>query len=51
MLKARGIGLHGVGAEVGGEWSVFEVASGDDYAAAAAVECPDMELILHREFE
>jgi 4'-phosphopantetheinyl transferase len=51
MLKARGIGLHGAGAEVGGEWSVFEIASGVEYAAAAAVESPDMELILHREFE
>ncbi len=36
MLKARGDGLYGAGAEIGGEWTVEEIDAGAGYAAAVA---------------
>ena len=36
MLKARGDGLYGAGAEIGGEWTVEEIEAGVGYAAAVA---------------
>jgi 4'-phosphopantetheinyl transferase len=37
VLKARGVGLYGVGEEPAGEWSVEELDAGAEYAAAVAV--------------
>jgi 4'-phosphopantetheinyl transferase len=36
-LKARGVGLYGLGEELAGEWSIEEFDAGREYAAAVAV--------------
>ena len=36
MLKARGIGLYGAGAELGGGWTACGIDAGSGFAAAAA---------------
>ena len=47
MLKARGIGLYGAGAELGGEWTVCEIDAGGGFAAAAAAVGEGMRVIVH----
>lgn len=42
MLKARGIGLYGAGAELDGEWTVAPVNVGPAYTASVAVNCTGM---------
>jgi len=36
ILKARGVGLYGMGEEAGGEWTVHEIPMEADYEAAVA---------------
>jgi 4'-phosphopantetheinyl transferase len=36
VLKARGIGLYGAGAEPAGDWTVLPVNVGEEYTAAVA---------------
>jgi len=45
MLKAQGVGLHGAGAEVAGEWTVEEIMQ-PAYAAAVAAARADMRIVL-----
>ena len=47
MLKARGIGLYGAGAELGGDWTVCEIDAGDGFAAAAASVGEGMRVMVH----
>jgi 4'-phosphopantetheinyl transferase len=44
-LKARGVGLYGAGAELGGEWTVEEIEAGEGFAAAVAVERAGMRVV------
>lgn len=37
VLKARGVGLYGIGEEPAGEWSIEELDAGAEYAAAVAL--------------
>jgi 4'-phosphopantetheinyl transferase len=45
-LKARGVGLYGAGAELGGEWTVEPIDAGEGFAAAAAVERAGMRVVV-----
>lgn len=36
VLKARGVGLYGMGEELAGEWTIQECDAGEEYAAAVA---------------
>jgi 4'-phosphopantetheinyl transferase len=47
MLKARGIGLYGAGAELGGEWTVCEIDAGGGFAAAATAAGEGMRVMVH----
>jgi 4'-phosphopantetheinyl transferase len=47
MLKARGIGLYGAGAELGGEWTVCELDAGGGFAAAAAAAGEGMRVMVY----
>lgn len=47
MLKARGIGLYGAGAELGGEWTVCEIDAGGGFAAAAAAASEGGRVTVH----
>ncbi|MGA3096657.1 MAG: 4'-phosphopantetheinyl transferase superfamily protein [Bryobacteraceae bacterium] len=47
MLKARGTGLYGAGAELGGEWTVCEIDAGSGFAAAAAALVEGMRVMVH----
>lgn len=44
MLKARGDGLYGAGAEIGGEWTVEAIEAGDEYIAAVAAASAGMRI-------
>ncbi len=46
MLKARGVGLYGAGAELGGEWTVEPIDVGEGFAAAVAVERAGMRVVV-----
>jgi 4'-phosphopantetheinyl transferase len=46
-LKARGVGLYGAGAELGGEWTVEPIDAGEGFAAAVAVERAGMRVVVH----
>jgi 4'-phosphopantetheinyl transferase len=48
-LKARGVGLYGAGAELGGEWTVEPIEAGEGFAAAVAVERAGMRVVVVRE--
>jgi 4'-phosphopantetheinyl transferase len=48
-LKARGVGLYGAGAELGGEWTVEPIDAGEGFAAAVAVERAGMRVVVVRE--
>ncbi len=50
MLKARGDGLYGAGAEIGGEWTIEEIDAGAEYAAAVAAAKSGMRITV-TEFE
>ena len=47
MLKARGIGLYGAGAELEGKWTVQEIDAGEGYAAAVAAAAEGLEVRVH----
>ena len=38
MWKARGVGLHGAGTPLDGDWTVVPIDAGEEYAAAVAGE-------------
>jgi hypothetical protein len=44
-LKARGVGLYGAGAELGGDWTVEPIEAGAGFAAAVAVERAGMRVV------
>ena len=44
VLKARGVGLYGLGADPEGEWSVEEIEAGDEYTAAVAAPRAGMKV-------
>ena len=46
-LKARGVGLYGAGAELGGGWTVEPIDAGEGFAAAVAVERAGMRVVVH----
>jgi 4'-phosphopantetheinyl transferase len=46
MLKARGVGLYGAGAELGGEWTIEEIGGCEGYAAAVAATGGGMTVIV-----
>ena len=46
-LKARGVGLYGAGAELGGEWTVAPIDAGEGFVAAVAVERAGMRVVVH----
>jgi 4'-phosphopantetheinyl transferase len=48
MLKARGIGLYGAGAELPGEWTVLPVDAGPGYTAAVAANRGGMTIRVCR---
>jgi len=48
MLKARGIGLYGAGAEMDGEWTVAPVDVGPEYVASVAAPSSGMTVRTHR---
>ncbi len=51
ILKARGVGLYGIGEELSGDWSIAEIGAGVDggaeYAAAAAVAAAGTRITIH----
>jgi 4'-phosphopantetheinyl transferase len=47
MLKARGTGLYGAGAELVGEWTVCEIDVGREFAAAAAAAGEGIRVVAH----
>jgi 4'-phosphopantetheinyl transferase len=47
MLKARGTGLYGAGAELDGRWTTCEIEAGDAFAAAAAAANEGMRVRVH----
>jgi 4'-phosphopantetheinyl transferase len=47
MLKARGDGLYGAGAEIPGEWTVEEIDVGDGFAAALAARGSGLTVMVH----
>jgi 4'-phosphopantetheinyl transferase len=49
-LKARGVGLYGVGEEPAGEWSIEVFDAGTEYAAAVAVAQAGVRVTV-RQFE
>jgi 4'-phosphopantetheinyl transferase len=46
MLKARGVGLYGAGAELGGDWTTLEIDACEGYAAAVAAAAGGMTVIV-----
>ena len=46
MLKARGVGLYGAGAELDGDWTVSPVGGFEDYAAAVAATRGGMRVVV-----
>jgi 4'-phosphopantetheinyl transferase len=46
-LKARGVGLYGAGAELGGEWTVEAIDAGEGFVAAVAVERAGLQVVVH----
>jgi len=50
VLKARGVGLYGIGEELSGEWSIEELDAGAEYAAAVAVAQAGVRITV-RNFE
>jgi len=50
VLKARGVGLYGIGEELTGEWSIESFEAGAEYAAAVAVAASGVRITI-RNFE
>jgi 4'-phosphopantetheinyl transferase len=46
MLKARGVGLYGAGAELDGEWTVREIEACEGYAGAVAASAGGMRVVV-----
>jgi 4'-phosphopantetheinyl transferase len=46
MLKARGVGLYGAGAELGGDWTVEAIGGCEGYAAAVAAASDGMRVVV-----
>jgi 4'-phosphopantetheinyl transferase len=47
MLKARGVGLYGMGAPLEGEWTVAEIDAGEGFAAAVAATTAGLAVAVH----
>jgi len=45
VVKARGVGLNGMGVEPGGEWTIVEIDAGLDYSAAVALPRADVAVV------
>jgi 4'-phosphopantetheinyl transferase len=46
-VKAQGLGIVAMGAEVSGDWTIEEVDAGPEYAAAVALPCSGIAVITH----
>jgi 4'-phosphopantetheinyl transferase len=46
-LKARGIGLYGLGLDLDGDWTVEPIDAGPAFAAAVAAERAGMRVVVH----
>lgn len=46
-VKATGVGLYGLGVEATGEWTVVEIDAGEEYAAAVALPCVGIDVVVH----
>jgi 4'-phosphopantetheinyl transferase len=46
-LKARGVGIYGMGIERTGEWTVGEIDAGPEYSAAVALPAVGIEIVMH----
>ncbi|HLH19726.1 MAG TPA: 4'-phosphopantetheinyl transferase superfamily protein [Bryobacteraceae bacterium] len=46
-VKALGVGIYGLGAEIDGEWTIEPVDAGPEYAAAAAAPAAGMRILVH----
>jgi 4'-phosphopantetheinyl transferase len=47
VVKARGVGLHGLGVEVEGEWTIAEIDAGPEYSAAVALPVAGIGIVQH----
>jgi 4'-phosphopantetheinyl transferase len=47
VIKARGVGIYGLGTEIDGEWTIEPVDAGPEYAAAAAAPATGMQILVH----
>lgn len=47
MVKARGVGIYGIGIEPSGDWTIEEIAAASGYSAAVAAPHPGMRVLLH----
>jgi 4'-phosphopantetheinyl transferase len=47
IVKARGVGLYGIGQEAAGEWTIEEFDAGAEYAAAIAVAQAGVRVTVH----
>jgi 4'-phosphopantetheinyl transferase len=47
VVKARGIGLQGIGDETRGEWTIAEIDAGPEYSAAVALPRAGIEIVQH----
>jgi len=47
VVKARGMGVYGLGVEIEGEWTIEALEAGPDYAAAVAAPAAGMTVMLH----
>jgi 4'-phosphopantetheinyl transferase len=47
VVKARGVGLPGIGTTQGGEWTIAEIDAGPEYSAAVALPKAGIEIVRH----
>ena len=46
-VKAQGLGIFGIGGEIGGEWTIEEIDVGPEYAAAVALPRAGIAVVTH----
>jgi hypothetical protein len=46
MLKARGVGLYGAGAELDGDWTTQAIAVSEGYAGSVAAASGGMRVVV-----
>ena len=46
-VKAQGLGIVGLGADIGGEWTIAEIDAGPEYAAAVALPRAGITVVTH----